>query len=235
MQPGCIEEDRLPLIMQLPPDDPARRHVAGCARCRARVAGLSAFENPVAIPAGSRADEADRRLAAILDREIYGQQPGRRVHLDSREQSRKDFGSILRRLWHPTLRPVWVAGIVVIGIVGVRELTQTRDDRIVLREDGRPSSSAVTGIATQAGPDGQVALRWDAVAGATAYTVVLLGADLEEQDRIDAGSTASCPLPEARVTAVRGGAHTFWRVLALRDGDFIATSKTVPLVLPATP
>lgn len=235
MHSGCIAEETLPLLTQLPPDDPARRHLAECARCRARVAALSAFDGPRTIPAGSRPDEADRRLAAILDREIYGSQSGGAMRRPSADSSQSGIGSILRRLWQPALRPVWVAGIVVLAVVGVRELSHSGDDRIVLREDRRPNPSAVIGLAAQAGPDGQVSLRWDAVSGATAYSVILLGDDLEEQGRIDAGPVASCLLPEARIAAARGGSHIFWRVVALRDGDPIATSKTVPLALPAIP
>ena len=82
---------------------------------------------------------------------------------------------------------------------------------------------------------GRMMLRWSPYAEATQYTVVLLGEDLEERERIDAGGNTSCGLPDETLSLLRAGSHLFWRVIAWRDGDMVASSKTVPLVLPRAP
>ncbi len=234
MNAGCIAEDRLPLISDLPPDDPARHHLARCARCRARVAALEAFSTPGTPPSGSRANQADAQLASILDREIYGPTASRALP-EARTTQRGGIGSILRILWRPALRPVWAVGFVLLAIVGLREIRQTGDDRIILREEGRPASSALLLHEPTLGEDNRITLRWSPMAGATHYAVILLGPDLEEQRRIDTGLDPTWTLEPGSSASLRGGAYPFWRVIALRDGDPIGSSKTTPLLFPRTP
>ncbi len=231
---GCIAEDRLPLISDLPPDDPARHHLARCARCRARVAALEAFSDPETQPAGSHAEQADAHLASILDREIYGPTASQSLP-EARTAERGGIGSILRILWRPVLRPVWAVGFVLLAIVGFREMQQTVDDRIVLREDGRPATSALLLHEPTLGKDDRITLRWSPWAGATHYAVVLLDADLEEQRRIETGHDPMWTLETEDSASLRAGAYPFWRVIALRDGDVIGSSKTAPFLLPRTP
>jgi hypothetical protein len=231
---GCIAEDRLPLISDLPPDDPARHHLAHCARCRGRVAALEAFSNPRTQPAGSRVEQADAHLASILHREIYGPSASRAL-LEARTTEKGGIGSILRILWRPGLRPVWAVGIVLLAIAGFGEIQRTRDDRIVLREDGRPATSALLLHESTLGKDDRITLRWSPKAGATYYAVVLLDADLEEQRRIETGPDPTWTLETEDSASLRAGAYPFWRVIALRDGDVIGSSKTAPLLLPRTP
>jgi hypothetical protein len=235
MDPGCISEEKLPVVMRLTPEDPARRHLEGCARCRARLAVLSAFAQPQAPPSGSRPEEADRQLAAVLGEEIYGRPPGNRVRTDARGPSDGGLGSILRMLWRPAMRPVWAVGLVILAVVGVRELGPGRDDRIILREDGGQTASSLLPMEPVVDANGRMTLRWSPQAETTQYTVVLLGEDLEERERIDAGGNTSCPLPDETLSLLRAGSHMFWRVIAQREGDTVASSKTVPLALPRAP
>lgn len=232
---GCLADETLPIVMQLAPDDPARRHLKDCARCRARVAAVAAFVQAQVPPEGARPDDADRRLAAILDQEIYGRSSGSPARRGPRESREGGLGSILRMLWRPALRPVWAIGFVVLAVVTVRELGPSRDDRIILREDGKRAASAPLPMEPITDASGRLTLRWSPYAEATHYTVVLLGEDLEERGRIDAGGNTSCALPDETSSLLRAGSHMFWRVIAQRDGDTVASSKAVPLVLPRVP
>lgn len=232
MKNACIQEEELPVVLALPESDARRRHLEGCARCRARLAAFNAFLELADAAEGARPDEADRVLASILDREIFGAASraaaGRRLG----GSSGAGFGAMIRLLWRPALRPVWAVGILLLGIVGVRELRQSGDEPIILREDrDAPAASIVPGEPAWTA-DGRLELRWGVLAGADRYLVLYYGVELDELGQIDAGATPRCLLPEAAVRQLREGTQLFYRIFALRGGDRIASSAMTPLRLP---
>lgn len=231
MNSACIREADLPLLATLLPSDPKRLHLQGCARCRARLAALSAFLDPPAPAEGARADEAEAALGALLDREIFGAR-GPMDAVRGRGSRDEGLGAFFRLLWRPALRPVWAVGILLLAIVGVRELRESGDDRIVLREERDTSAGTVAPAEPAWTADGKLELRWTGPADADRYLVVLYGDELEETGRIEADAAARCLLPEAMVQSLREGVPLFWRVVALRAGDRIASSAMTPLRLP---
>lgn len=232
MKNACIQESDLPVVSELPESSAPRRHLQGCARCRARLAAFKAFFEPADAAEGARPDEADRVLASILDREIYGTASRAAAGHRLGESSGAGFGAMIRLLWRPALRPAWAVGILLLGIVGVRELRHSGDEPIILREDRDAAAASIVPGEPAWTADGSLELRWGALAGAERYLVLYYGEELDELGRIEAGGAPRCLLPEAAVRQVREGAQLFYRVFALRGGDRVASSTMTPLRLP---
>lgn len=220
----CIDEEKLASYAELPPDGPARSHLAECARCRARIAAFTAFHSPPDVPAGARPDDADSALAAMLDREIRARASNAPAHGGS-------LASFLRALVRPSLRPAWAVAVVVVAILGVREAVRRGDEPIVLREEMDAPVAEVVTHAPSMAAGGAILLRWDPVASADRYVAVFYGEDLAELTRTDAVPEASCRLPDALAADLRSGKPLFWRVLAFRGGDEIASARMATLSL----
>jgi hypothetical protein len=226
---GCIDEEKLAFYAELPPESPARTHVATCARCRARVAAFVAFAEPRDVPAGAMPDDADTRLAAILESEIRG--AARTAAVRGGREHGGVFGSFLRGLARPGLRPIWAIAALVVVVFGVREVNRRGEESIILREERDIGAPTVVTRAPSITADGGILLLWDPVADADRYAAVLYSADLEERTRIDASSATSCRLPDALAEELRSGKPLFWRVLAFRAGDEIASARMTTLSL----
>jgi hypothetical protein len=230
MSGKCLSLDELKTVQSHPVDEPRRRHFDRCPRCRARFASYHDFLEPAAPAIGSRPREADAHLAATLDREIYGDPADEQGSLPKDEPEQEGLlGRFLQSLWRPALRPFWAVGIVVLavfGIRGVRDWQADQGDRIILRQGPGVTAVAVEVEGVEIRPDGTVLLSWTSVADADRYQVSLLGSELLELHRLDAGLETSIAVSTDVLSELGNLDRTlFWQVHAFRGGDEIASSK----------
>ncbi len=211
MNKACIPAVEIGTAATAPPDDPRRRHLASCPRCRALAREYAAFMNPGPLPAAARGDWAATALARRLAQEI-GTPGGVIVPLRPRT----------RRFALPP-RALWAAAAVLVACAGIflaRDLAEDLNPRVppgpaILRgEADAPLALTVTSVA---GASGAWDLAWTAPAGADANVVVLYDAALRELGRRDLGPRTSLALdprawPEAASAAYVG-------VVFLAGGD----------------
>jgi hypothetical protein len=216
----CLDMAQLAAVDWLPADDPRRRHLADCARCRARLAAYRAFESPPGLPEGADLPDAEARLGAFLQQEIgVGEEPARPR----------------RRDWR---RPLLALAAVLVVAVGLTLVTDDgegpprtpilRGDEEAVRQGGVRAGALAA--ASEVDADGRVVLSWSAVGDADTYRVVLYGADLSELDSFDAGPATSLTLDPADLPAAEAG--LVWTVIALRAGDEVLRSPARVLALP---
>lgn len=229
MTEKCLSLDELRTIGSLPANEPRRQHLDRCPRCRARFASFRDFMEPAVAANGSKPDEADARLAAILDQEISSVSTDRQ-HSRQEDESEQGglLGRLLQSLWQPALRPVWTVGIVVLAFFGIREVwdwQSDQGDRIILRQSSDTPTVVLQTEEPQVQPDGAILLSWKPVTDADSYRISFLGVDLVELQNLDAGSRTSIAVSPDNLSE-RGGSREplFWQVRALRGGDEIASS-----------
>lgn len=209
MNGACYPLDELERVAALPAGDPGLAHLAGCPRCRARLASYRSFAAGAAA-AGADPDDAEGRLAQALHRAI-AETP--------RARSRR-FGPPAHGAWRPAL----ALAAVLVAAVGLWRFAATpRPGAVeppVLRGETVAAPAPVP-LAGRALADGRLVLSWRRQPGADAYRVALHGADLAEAARVEAGNDST--------VSVSPGAARFWRVIALRGGDEIGRSALAPL------
>jgi hypothetical protein len=227
MNPRCVTDEELSFISELPPESEALRHVASCARCRARVSAFRSFMDPPQEIEGAHPDDADARLRSSMDREIR-LITGRDGAANGQAQASTPATgrSLMRLLWRPALRPVWAAAVLLLVYVGVRELRPSgADEPIILRERVQPAAATLEPTRVAAIGGGGLRLTWNALPDADRYEILLYGEELEPQTRIDAGSAPTVDLPPGELDAVQRGDVLFWSVRAYRGGDVIQASE----------
>lgn len=227
----CAAMEDLAALLKLPPQDPRRRHLDGCPRCRARVVTFLEFtEAPNDVPRDLLLD-AETKLDAALRRELaLGGDP-------RGEDAAAPFRRWLASLTLPRSGFAWVgaAAVVVAVVAAVRIFAPRPEEPFLLRgSEEHVAPGASTALALRAVPaEGGVDLSWSAVPGADAYEVRIYGTNLEEIVRLR-------PTPEARLILKRTdlpvsaapGAVVLWKVVALRDGDPLSESAPSQLRLP---
>jgi hypothetical protein len=217
----CVKIEELGTIAALDPGAPAREDIESCPNCRALFHSYMAFLD--AEPAAkSHPQRADKDLAAFLEQKVAGKRGGDA----GTEYSTRSFffGDAWTRLW-PRLAPVAVAVVLVVAIAIWSPWQETGP----AVERGDTASSPALGDAVALGEN--IELSWEAHPGATGYVVVLYGEDFSELLRMEplAQTAVVIPLTQVPETA---GKRLAWRVLALEDGDVIATSDPGYITLP---
>ncbi len=223
----CFEAGEIAEVLSLGAEDPRRRHLEGCPRCRALALSFRDFVEPGPVPAGARSAEAAERLSQAIAREI---EAGAR-----RAASRPRTGALRRWLegWlgRPSLRPVWVtASVVVVAGAAVIAILSRPAPESVLRGE-RPAALALQPVRQQ--PGGELRLRWEPLAGAVSYQVRLYATSLEEVARLEPVRVPETVLRrEALPSGLASGTRLLWRVVALRGGDELALSPVGSLRAP---
>ena len=231
MSERCSPIEELERIAALPADDPRRRHLDGCPRCRALLHACRTFAREPEGELAAQAGRLDARLAAALDREILGAHA--RVDAAGVEEPRPSFlralGGLRRapRAWQ-ALRIAAACAAVVLVVLGVQ---QTRHPRlpeggdVVLRGAGPAEPGAPAGQARLLA-DGWV-FSWSPVEEADSYRLTLYDEDAVEIAAFLApGSDTSLTIAFANLPAAAGDATArFWRVTALRSADEVARGR----------
>lgn len=218
MEPRTLDLDGL---AGLPADDP---RVASLApHERAQLAAYREFlREPSDLPDDQLAD-ADRRLGEVLD-EAMGL--GARAR-SPRVAAAPSLGERFAGWFTPAARPLW-AGAAVLVVAGALWFSQTRVGEPVLR--GTPGSAlAVESRASEAG----IELSWLPTAAGDRYELRVFGPDLLEIARLDAGTLTRFTLSRAVLgDRVPADGRVSYQVVALRDDDEVARSRTAGLTLP---
>lgn len=225
MAESCPTVEVLADLAALPADDPRRRHVQDCPRCRARLLDYQDFlAGGAPVSAASLEDALDRLDAALRDATA---DPGPAPALPRREAL--------------PLRPVWRATLALAAVlllaVAVTPLLRDALDRGGPRELRLRGQTPTVALALQPArwtADGALVLGWSPVPGADAYTVHLLDAALNPLGARDAGAGTQLTLDAAALRALLpdGGDFMVWQVEALSGGDPLAMSPPESLVLP---
>jgi hypothetical protein len=81
-------------------------------------------------------------------------------------------------------------------------------------------------------PNGDIEWQWNKEGEGVSYQLVILDIDRNELIRIDAGQNTSINIdPESIPGSGEADASYLWRILAIQDGDEIASSGTRSLSL----
>lgn len=187
---------------------------------RAQLAAYREFMREPTDLAADRLADADRRLGQTLDEAIGLGPPDH----SPRAAARTSFVKRLAGWFAPPLRPVLAAAAVLAVMSGVW-FTQTRMGEPVMR--GSEGSALVVSARSE---PGAIALEWTLAAPGVTYEVHLFGSDLEEVARFDAGSSTRFTITHAELQErAIGSASLSYQVVALRDGDIVARSRTAAL------
>ncbi|MBM4130118.1 hypothetical protein FJ250_03690 [bacterium] len=208
----CVPVAELAALAGLPESDARRRHVEACARCRAAWLEYRDFmDGDGALR--SAAGPIDHAARAALDRAIA---------TACAPPRRRAFASL--RL----VTPVAAAAVLAVVLLASREEPGPSPNAApVLRGDAEAGSLLLH--AARSLPDGAVELRWNSLAGATAYRVRFQGTDGarlgESSSRTD---TTFVLRPEALPAWLPASGTVAWRVVASREtGDVVSAPGLV--------
>ena len=200
----CYEPGHLPDPSDLPADDPRRRHLETCPRCRGRVAARELFLTP--------GDTGDLEGLAAADAEL-----ARRLEAALARPTQAAGVSSRRRFWYA------LAAILALGTVGltVSEIQRLREGSLPRVGERLRGDEPATQVEVTAGEQG-LRLSWAAAPPAETYLFRFLGADLADVGQRVA-SRSSLALAVSDLPA--GG--VFCQVFALSHGDTLARSAIV--------
>jgi hypothetical protein len=211
MEARCIDSERIAEVVNLPVDDPIRRHVDECPRCRNLLRSYLSFMDATPVE-GFPIDAARRHLDALIDAKVgAGAAPG--------PASR--FSALLRGLARPVPLLAAVAAVTVVAVVVWQQ--SRGPEGVNLREE--PAANHMTLAPAEVRADGSVHLSWDAVPGADSYQVRVYGPGLTEIYRsADVTDTSVVVDRSALPSDLPPTLDLMWRVYALQAGDVIQTS-----------
>jgi hypothetical protein len=212
----CVDIDQLGGVLELPADDPRRRHVETCPRCSALAVTYRDFVNAEPVP-DSDPEAAAVHLRGVLREEIEGA-------LASRAKARSSFFS---------LRPAWaaLAVVLVVGSVVLIRMGPEGPQEQVLRGGGT-GEEPLSLAAPEFENDGSVRLSWRPLDEADQYLVVIYEPDLTELTRTDPVIDPEIVLYPRDLVGAASGSAVIWRVVALQGGDEIQLSAPGTLLFP---
>ena len=223
MNSDCPRIEDLAGIAELGPGDPRRRHLDGCPRCQARLAGYQEFMRGAGECDQDQLDAAVDLLGAKLDREILGRH----------EDAAPERGRSIFSFQSPYVRGALALAACVLlffALFGLRDRTE-RDGRapgdILLRSgETTPPEGSILLDEPRYPADGGVELSWRPLPDADMYVVKILNAELDQVADVPAGSAGSLVLESARLHELVSGAGAYaWIVIALSEGEEIARSR----------
>ncbi len=224
MKEKCIDIERIAEVLELPDDDPRRRHLDECPRCSALLLSFQAFLEAEEIP-GSDPVDAGERLSSFIQSKIAKTLSD--TSMSGTAPERPGFlAEIVQSLFR---RPVWVMASLVIVAAGMMLWKPWVEDPLVLRgtisaETGTPLDLA----APQTLEDGSTQLSWVPLDGADSYEVRLYDESLSEIARFGPVTETTFILDHSMLPDSTPAAM-LWRIVALEEGDEIAASQPAPL------
>ena len=220
----CLEVEEFAALQEGEVRAGDREHLDGCPRCRARYAAYLRFMAGAGDVPAPEASQARHRLDEELRRRIEGISPPAPRPATRDARPRSFFGG-----W---LRPALAAGVLVLVLALLPIFRAARHEAPVtpqLRGES-VTSTPVRLDSPEAISGGGVRLRWRALAGATAYRVCLLDAELSEIATWEAGAETTWVLPAAELGRLQASDRVLaWRVRALCGQDEIGHSPPRPL------
>jgi len=223
---SCIPLEQLTSIAEAPAGSAERAHLDACPRCQAQLLALRAFVAPSTLPAQARSSEAEAELDRFIDQLTAEPEPQ-----TQRRIAAAPAFPWWKRWFSPGPRLVLSAAMVAVVVAGTWMAQLPAGERAVTR-GGTMGTSDAGGVTTSDAAlksDGWV-LEWQPVADATGYEVLLLGADLAERARFDAGTATQLSLSLSALPAgVDAGEALAWQVEARRGTDVVARSSVAEL------
>jgi hypothetical protein len=198
MTDRCLDPRELETIAGLDPDDPRRRHLETCVRCRGAARALAAFLEPgdtsdlEGLPAA--AAELEARLAAGLD-------------------ARRRAPA--RRRW-PALALAAALAVCALGITTSEVLRGRRAASLPTGQRLRGDVAAAAVAVERA--HGQLRLRWDGAPSADTMVYVFLDDGLTELGRRASDGVLVLPADDPLAST------PFCQALAVAEGDTVGRS-----------
>lgn len=210
MEKACIDIGRIAQVAELSADDPIRRHVESCPRCRNLLRSYRSFVDAEPVE-GFAIGGARRQLDALIDS---------KVGVDATPGPSR-FSVFLRGLVRPA--PLLTAVVVVVAVVALWQHQSREPEGVNLRDE--PAANYMTLAPSELRPDGSIRLSWGTVTGADAYQVRVYGPGLTEIYRCpDTAETAVVINRSDLPNDLPPTLDLVWRVYALKDGDVIQIS-----------
>lgn len=211
MNEACIPVVEIGSVTTAPADDPRRRHLESCPRCRALARQYRTFMDPAPLSADARVDWANAAIAQRLAHEI-GTPGGVIAPLRPRPAR-----------FARSSRSLWAAAAVLLACAGIflaRDVAQDLNPRVppgpaILRNE-TDTAHALSVVAATNTP-GAWRIAWTAPADAEASVVVLYDAALRELGRRDLGRAFTLTLDPAVWPATAQAAYV--GVVFLAGGD----------------
>ena len=214
MEVQCIDVERIGEVVDLPAEDPRRRHADTCPRCHSLVATYLEFMKAEPV-AGSGVE----KVRAGLDAHIRA--GAERFAPASTPASPLSRAAWWRGLFKPA--PM-LAGAAAVMLAAVFLWNTNQPEQSVLRDDSA-RSQPFTLQAAQVDSDGTIRLSWTAMPGADAYHVRIYGPDLNEVYRHPDTAETSVTIARSALPAeLPPSLDLTWRVYALSGGDVVETS-----------
>jgi hypothetical protein len=224
MKSECVGVDQIGAVLELPEDNPVRRHVERCPRCASVLAAYLAFVE--AQPAaGADTADAEARLMGFL-RDRIGSAATIPPATERRPGGIGFFGRLRAAV---NARPAWVAAALVVLVAGVVWWRPWVVDKPALRSVA--SLPLLKMHPPQTLSNGAVRLGWESKEAAGAYRIVLYNQELEEIARLDAGAATTFDLVRDKLPPDTP-AVVICRVAALQNGDEIAETAPIAVELP---
>jgi len=220
----CVDVEQIEVLLALSDDDPRRRHLDECPRCKPILTSYLAFLE-ADDAAGADPADAESRLAGYLEA-ITGHSPAPRT-----ETVAENDGFISKLTRALFLRPVWAAAALVVVAAGILWWSPWSQPQRVLRDAPQGVTGAGTPLdlhAPQIQRGGVILLTWEPLEGADEYQVRLYGEDLAEIVRFQPTGEPSLSVDRSMVPSDTP-AVVLWRVAALQSGDEIGLSEPAPL------
>lgn len=233
------ERPDLDALLALPESDPRLQALEPADHARLRA--LREFVAPGEVPSGARLGEAEARLAARLEAELglpvggAGAQSSAAATSAPAKAAGDSGRGFFRSLVAPAWRPAFALAALLVVAGGVWMFRASTREPAILRgpRAGAPEGGIESSRQPMRLPGGALELEWQALPGATRYTIVFLSADLDEIARIPNLTETRCVLDPARLpSGLDKGEQVLWHVVGMRDGDEIGRSRTLPLTLP---
>ncbi|MCP4573934.1 MAG: hypothetical protein GY838_16365 [bacterium] len=210
---SCPDITELVGAEHLSEDHPLRQHLRACGRCRASLRAYEAFR-----------DEAPGR--DVTDAEVARADGRLAEYIETRMRAREDAPPA--QDWSRGWMAMAAVLLVAVGLWAVGpHLTGTAlDTGDRLRGDAMEAAPAAAPVTATVVAPGEVLIRWDPVAGAEDYEIILWTAALEEFARV--GPLTGTEGPAAWDAEAEPG-PVFFSVVSRQAGREIARSDLISL------
>jgi hypothetical protein len=221
----CFEVEDVERVRSLAADHPLRVHARTCPRCSALLEEYQLYRDMRDPPAGSNANDAERRLTAALARELGS---GARVTDLNSARAAREPKHAASRGW---ALPAWAAAAAALVVAGIWVWSRPDHDRPLILRGGSNGATQVR-VEEATVRDGRLMVRWHSWPGAASYVVRYFSQDLEAIGASAPSADTTLTIAISALPAARGAHHALiLRVAALRNGDTVAVSSAKSIEL----